>query len=131
MLAQDSIILTKTDFHKILSLLNLAPSSIGQLLEEELGRALLVSDDELPDNVVGMNSLVRFEYLDDAKQSSITLVYPLDANIEENKISILTPIGSALIGLRVGQVIRWPFPNGKEKQLKVLSVSSQQRISHE
>lgn len=123
MAKHDDIIIAKTDFHKILSILQLAPSSLAQLLEEELGRASLVADEEFPTGVVGMNSTVVFEDLEDGKKSSIVLVYPHEANIDENKVSILTPVGSALIGLRVGQSISWPFPNGKERKLKVLSVT--------
>ena len=70
-----------------------------------------------------MNSTVKFLDLELGKESTVQLVFPQDTNIAENKISILTPVGSALIGLRVGQIINWPFPNGKVKQLKVLSVT--------
>lgn len=122
MITHDDIILTKTDFEKISALINSAPSAISQLLEEELGRALLVADDKLPEDVVAMNSIVSFEDLEGGKTSLVVLVYPHEANISESKISILTPVGSALIGLRVGQSIRWPLPNGREKRLKVISV---------
>lgn len=119
----DEIILTKTDFQKISALISTNASAVSESLEEELGRASLVNDDELPDNVVSMNSTVKFEDVNDGKPTVVTLVYPHEANIDENKISILTPIGSALIGLRVGQTIRWTFPNGKQKDLRVISVS--------
>ncbi len=122
MMNQDHIILTQTDFQKLISLLNSIKSETTELLEDELGRAHLVADDKIPPDVVSMNSTVGFQDLEEGKKSLITLVYPHEANIDENKISILTPVGSALIGLRVGQIIRWPFPNGKEKQLKVISV---------
>lgn len=118
----DDIILTKTDFQKLSTLVSVNTSPIAESLEEELGRATLVDDDKLPDNVVAMNSTVKFEDLNGGSMSVITLVYPHEANISENKISILTPIGSALIGLRVGQTIRWPLPSGKIKDLRVISV---------
>jgi regulator of nucleoside diphosphate kinase len=119
---QEKLILTQNDFQKLTSLVKATDSDIAELLEEELGRASVVSDEELPDDVVSMNSKVRFQDLDTGTETVVTLVYPHDARIEENKISILAPIGSALIGLRVGQVIQWPMPNGKEKRLKVISV---------
>lgn len=122
MTTQENIIVSETDFKKILTLIKSAPTLTAELLEEELGRASLVSDEELPDDVVGMNATIAFEDIAEKKTSTVSLVYPHEANIEENKISILTPIGSALIGLRVGQSIRWPLPNGKEKHLRVLSV---------
>jgi regulator of nucleoside diphosphate kinase len=118
----DNVILTKADYEKLSSLLMSAKPEIAELLEEELGRASIVSDGELPRDVVSMNSKVSFKDLDTGKELIITLVYPHDADIGENKISILAPIGAALIGLRVGQVIRWPVPSGKEKRLQVVAV---------
>lgn len=122
---QNNLILTKADFENLTSLINTANAKAAELLEEELNRASVVPDGELPADVVSMNSQVRFQDLETEKETVVTLVYPHDANIEESKISILAPVGSALIGLRVGQVIQWPVPNGKEKRFKVLSVISQ------
>lgn len=119
----EDIILTQTDLHKILAVTSLAPQALRSMLEEELSRASIVADDQLPPGVVAMNSFVTFEDVVESKQSMVTLVYPHEANIDENKISILTPIGSALIGLRTGQNIRWVLPNGKEKNLRIISVS--------
>lgn len=122
---KDDLVVSIGDFKKISSLLNVAKPEIAEPLEGELSRALVVPDNELPSDVVSMNSQVSFEDLDTGRESVITLVYPHEASIEENKISILAPVGSALIGLRVGQMINWPVPNGKEKKLKVVSVISQ------
>lgn len=122
---QDNLILTQADFQKLSALIGLAQTETAELLEEELSRASIVSDNNLPNDVVSMNSTVSFEDLETGKESVVTLVYPHEANIDEGKISILAPVGSALIGLRVGQVIHWPVPNGKEKRLKVVSVISQ------
>lgn len=126
----DEIILTKTDFQKISALIAANTTAIGESLEEELGRAFLVDDDQLPANVVSMNSTVKFEDVNDGNPTVVTLVYPHEANIDENKVSILTPVGSALIGLRVGQTIRWAFPNGKEKDLKVISVAPKSEVKN-
>lgn len=122
---ENQLILTKADFEKLTSLIHTANAESADLLEEELSRASVVADKELPADVVSMNSKVRFQDLETEKETTVTLVYPHDADIEENKISILAPVGSALIGLRVGQVIQWPVPKGKEKRFKVLSVISQ------
>lgn len=118
----EKLILTQDDFQKISSLIKVSETEIAELLEEELDRAMIVANDELPKDVVAMNSKVVFKDVDTNKESVATLVYPQDAKIEENKVSILAPIGSALIGLRVGQLIEWPFPNGKSKRLMVMSV---------
>ena len=121
----DNLILTSGDFQKLSSLVSSTQTKIAELLEEELSKASIVPDDELPQDVVSMNATVRFQDLDTEKESTVTLVYPHEANIDENRISILAPVGSALIGLRVGQMIIWPVPNGKEKRMKVTSVLNQ------
>jgi regulator of nucleoside diphosphate kinase len=119
---QNNLILSQTDFQKLSSLVNTAQVEVAELLEEELSRARIVSDEQLPHDVVSMNSRVSFQDLDTGKESVVTLVYPYEADIMEDKISIFAPVGSALIGLRVGQVINWPVPKGKVKRLKVISV---------
>lgn len=119
---QNTLILTQDDFQKLTSLINGVNLEVTELLGEELSRALVVANEELPDDVVSMNSKVRFQDLETGKETIVTLVYPHEANIKENKVSILAPVGSALIGLRVGQEIQWPVPGGKEKRFKVLSV---------
>lgn len=124
MLNNERPIITQTNREKIASILPIAREDIAALLEEELERATIVSDEDLPTDVVSMNSTVKFLDLETDKESVVQLVFPQDTNIAENKISILTPVGSALIGLRVGQTINWPFPNGKVKQLKVISVTA-------
>lgn len=124
MKTEPKVILKREDFEKINSLILNSKSEIAELLEEELSRADVVSSEELPDGVVSMNSRVSFKDLDTGRESMLTLVYPHEAKIEESKVSILAPVGSALIGLRVGDIIHWPLPHGKEKRLKVISVAN-------
>jgi regulator of nucleoside diphosphate kinase len=59
-----------------------------------------------------MNSTVRLRDLDSGEVETYTLVYPNEADAEENRISVLAPIGTAIIGYRVGDVIKWPVPGG-------------------
>lgn len=122
---QGKIILTDKDFQNISLITNNLDTAAAELLDDELSRAIVVSVEQVPKDVVTMNSTIKFADLESGKESQVTLVYPNDANISENKISILAPIGSALIGLRVGEVIDWPVPNGKKKKLKVVAVLSQ------
>lgn len=124
---ESKLILTKNDFQKLSSLVAAAESKAAALLEEELGRASVVPENDLPGDVVAMNSEVSFADLETGKVSDVILVYPHEADIGANKISILTPVGSALIGLRAGQSIEWPFPGGKTKRLKVLEVRHESR----
>jgi regulator of nucleoside diphosphate kinase len=81
-------------------------------LEHELERATAVDPGEVPGDVVTMNSTVRLRDLDTGEEETYTLVYPTEANINENRISVLAPVGTAIIGYRVGDVIKWPVPGG-------------------
>lgn len=121
---ESGLILTEDDFQKISRLLDQAEPRIAEFLEDELGRASIVHSEQLPDDVISMNSKVRFRDLTAGKELEFTLVYPYETNngANENKVSVLAPLGSALIGLRVGQEIDWPLPDGRTKRLKVISV---------
>lgn len=114
------IILTTTDVDRLEQLLDtLSPSVTGvDTLRQELARANIVSPQHLPVDVVSMNSTVRFT-LGDGKSSCLTLVYPKDADRSGGKISVLAPVGSALLGLRTGDSINWPLPNGIMSTIKV------------
>lgn len=79
-------------------------------LEAELNRAVLVSKDEFPPDVVRLNSRVRIRERD--KTMELTLVTPEKANIKERKISVMAPIGAALIGFRQGEQVQWAVPAG-------------------
>ncbi len=91
-------------------------------LEEELGRAVVVAPDQIPPNVVTMNSKVRFRDEATGDESEVTLVYPTEANAADSKVSVLAPVGAALLGLSVGQTIEWTMPTGKVRKLKIVAV---------
>ncbi len=124
-----SLVLKQSDFQRISTLINSNNSEITHMLEDELNRAQIVKDHQLAPEVVAMNSRVKFRNLETGKELSITLTYPEESNVEENCISVLSPVGAALIGLRVGQRIEWPFPNAKQCTLEVLSVAQPVNIS--
>jgi regulator of nucleoside diphosphate kinase len=86
----------------------------------ELDRAQIVADPIVPSDVVRMGSLVRFRTGRDVRD--VTLTYPGDADISRRRISILTPVGTALIGLRAGQSITFRTRDGKPQMLTVISV---------
>ncbi|MGI6244738.1 MAG: nucleoside diphosphate kinase regulator [Pseudochelatococcus sp.] len=94
---------------------------LAEELQGEMERARVVAPDKVPAGVVRMNSEVEFES-DDGQRRRVTLVYPGDADISAGRISILTPIGTALIGLSEGQSITWTARDGREQRLTVLSV---------
>lgn len=97
--------------------------ALSDALAEELDRAIVVEREQIPNDVVTMHA--RCTYIDTriGMQREIELVYPDEADSTMGKISVLTPVGSALIGLKVGQEITWEFPDGSMRCLMVASVS--------
>ena len=81
-------------------------------LEEELLHGEVVAPVDIPKDVITMNSKVRLKDLDSRQQIIYSLVFPNEADISQNRISILAPIGTALIGYRVGDTIEWEVPAG-------------------
>jgi regulator of nucleoside diphosphate kinase len=84
-------------------------------LERELDRGKIVDSKNIPPDVITMNSAVQLRDLDSEEDLVFKLVFPSDANVKENKISILAPIGTALLGYRVGDIIEWEVPAGRRK----------------
>ncbi len=81
-------------------------------LEEELLRAQVVESKEIPPDVVTMNSKIRLKDVDTGEEMTISLVFPQDADVNNGKISILAPVGTAIIGFKVGDTVEWPVPSG-------------------
>ncbi len=94
-------------------------------LENEIARAHVVEPTQVPPTVVTMNSSVRFKVESSDTEFSLTLVYPKDADGSSDKISILAPVGSALLGLNEGDEITWPAPGGKVTRVKIIEVTYQ------
>lgn len=116
------IVLSESDYNRIMALLDSLDSDNLIPLENELTRAKVVPLSRLPANTVAMGSTVTFEDLESGKTTTVTLAYPNEANVEEMKISVLSPVGSALLGLRVGGTIEWPLPSRGQRRLKVIAV---------
>lgn len=93
-------------------------------LEEELGRSHEVESADVPADVVTMNSEVVLRDQASGHEFSCSLVFPLDANATENRISVLAPLGTAILGYRVGDLVEWPMPGGI-RQYKVLQIRYQ------
>ena len=81
-------------------------------MEAELQNALVVESHEIPPNVVTMNSRLVFRDLEDDSAMEVTLVFPADADIDQGKMSVLSPIGTGLLGYAVGDTIEWVVPGG-------------------
>lgn len=128
------IVLTTRDFDRLEALLrSLPPKSAPEraTLERELERAEVVAPEDIPPNVVTMNSTVRFSIADSDEDFRLTLVYPKDVGGEPDRISVLAPIGSALLGLSVGDELDWPRPGGGMTRVRVVDVLYQPERSGE
>ena len=119
------LILTRLDVQRLEQLIDSLPETTPgiEALQAELDRAeTIVGHEEVPAGVVTMNSRVHCREESSGKDYRLTLVYPKDANADEGKISILAPVGSALLGLSVGDELAWPGPGGKSMTVKVKSI---------
>ena len=93
-------------------------------LERELARAEIVAPEDIPADVITMNSRAELLDLDSGERMEFTLVLPIDANIDANRISILAPLGTAMLGYRVGDEFAWKVPYGV-RRLRVTAVHFQ------
>jgi len=98
---------------------------VAHFLAREVERANLVPDDTILEGVVRMGSQVRYCDRETGDVRDVTLVYPHEADITLKRVSVLTPVGAALIGLSVGQDIQFQTPGNQTRSLTVLDVSSE------
>lgn len=124
------IILTTEDHQRLEMLLT---SNLARLVDDsvrldelrsEMGRARVVPQHEVPNDVVTMNSTVSLRDLETNDLQTYTLVYPDRADIANHKLSVLAPIGTAILGYRVGDELRWRVPDGW-RRLKIEEVTFQ------
>lgn len=101
----------------------------AERLGAELDRAVVL--DALPPDVVAIGSRVRFEDARAGTVRDVVLVYPSAADASAGRISVLAPIGAALLGLSVGDVIAWPLPDGREVRIRILSVEPSRALGAE
>lgn len=126
-ISKPKIILSTLDVERIEQLLEGLPhnASIKDELEAELRRADLVEPTDIPATVVTMNSTVRFKVASTPEEFELTLVYPKDLDASGKKISILAPVGGALLGLSQGDQIQWPTPDGGMQQVSIQEITYQ------
>jgi regulator of nucleoside diphosphate kinase len=123
-MTQHDIIITDTDLQRLLPVLDVHDTPAAEALASELHRAVIVPRARVPADVVTMNSEVVYEDCANAQRRTVRVVYPKDADAAHGRISVLAPIGSALLGLRVGQEIDWRVPTGT-KRIRVVEVRYQ------
>lgn len=131
-MTQPNIIVTRNDLERLEELLSSAAAK-GlpgvDSLWQELERAEVVSAKDVPPGVVTMNSTVQFVEEGTGKTHEMTLVYPHEIDGTPGKVSILAPVGSALLGLSEGQTIEWSRPGGGTIKLRVVRVLYQPEAS--
>jgi regulator of nucleoside diphosphate kinase len=125
------IYLTQRDMDRLLQLVDAYPGKRFEQLERELLRAHVVRRQDIPADIVTMDSRVVFEDEGSGERREVTLVYPGSADIDAGKISVLTPVGTALLGLRVGQSIDWELPGGGRRRYRIASVPYQPEAAGE
>lgn len=129
-----NIIINELDAERLDKLLEqpaYADSAIAAALNDELDRADILPPEEIPANVVTMNSRIRFIDLTSEKESIRTLVYPASLKDSAEQLSVMAPMGAALLGLSVGTEISWEMPNGDSARIKVLEIIYQPEAAGE
>jgi regulator of nucleoside diphosphate kinase len=123
---ESHITVTEMDHERVRKLIQTWSDSrdrdAAEALADELDRAEVVPAERITGSVVTMNSRVVFRDEESGETREVSLVYPKDSNAEVGRISVLSPIGSALLGLSVGQTIDWPLPRGRLKRIRVVEV---------
>lgn len=120
-----NIVISSLDLQRIEALLATQPASDAiDALQEELDRADIREPQAMPATVVTMNSVVVFEIDETGERFELALRYPRDAG-QPGALSILAPMGSALLGLTIGQTIAWPLPGGRMRSVRVVDLAYQ------
>jgi len=129
-----SIIVSSRDLARLEAMLDspaLSRHPAAVALSQELERAQVLPPEEIPTGIVTMHSRVEcIDELHDEKHS-LTLVYPQEADFDKGHVSVLAPVGSALLGLSVGQTIDWTAPGGRQLRLRVTAVHYQPEAAGE
>ncbi len=126
-MAERKICITETDKNRLEQLIAVAEAAGGRErhdlagVKQELARAEIVSSEDVHPEVVTMNSKVVLQDLDTHEEMQVVLVFPEKADAETGHISVLAPVGSAILGYRRGDVIEWPVPAGV-RRLRVKDV---------
>jgi len=134
MKARPKIVISSVDIDRLEKLIDTLPRNafVGRAeLESELARANVVDPREIPPTVVTMNSTIRFIVESSSDEFELTLVYPKDVDSSGKTISILAPVGSALLGLSQGDEIEWPSPSGGVLRVQIKEIIYQPERSGE
>jgi regulator of nucleoside diphosphate kinase len=119
---KEKIYVTEFDLNRLRGLIGFAKRSSDkrlslhlQQLDEELDRAEIIKPEKVPPDVVTMNSTFRLGDLESGEEVVYTVVFPAQADFSGGKISVLAPIGTAILGYRVGDIVEWRVPAGTKR----------------
>jgi regulator of nucleoside diphosphate kinase len=121
---RNQLIITNRDLARLRHVIDLNDTPAAELLDSELQRATVVDPREVPPTVVTMNSEVAYEDCETGERRRVRVVFPNEADAARGRVSVMAPIGSALIGLSIGQEIEWPVPTGR-KRIRVVEIPYQ------
>ncbi|WP_114192533.1 nucleoside diphosphate kinase regulator [Edaphovirga cremea] len=133
-MAKPTLIINELDAERLDVLLEqpaFAGSEIAEALNKELDRAEILPPQQIPANVVTMNSKVRFRDLVTNEEHTRTLVYPASLKDSKEQLSVMAPLGAALLGMNVGAEITWELPSGDETRIEVLELLFQPEAAGE
>jgi regulator of nucleoside diphosphate kinase len=117
------IAVTTTDFDRLRALAE-TPTDAAKFLAREIERARLIEPGDAGERLVTMNARVRYRDDVTGHERTVKLVYPGEADIEAGRLSVLTPVGAALIGMTAGQSMEWQSPSGSLRSLTVMQVGA-------
>lgn len=122
-------VLTELDHVRIDRLLNRSNRPLGEPLHSLLDDADIVPQRQVPADVVTMYTQVTVEDLQNGEHRKLTVCYPEDADPNAGFVSVLSPIGTALLGRRIGELTQWTTPTGAEQRLRILELLFQPEAS--
>lgn len=133
-MTRPAIIINEFDAERIDRLLEqpaYANSPVANALNDELDRAQMCAPEDIPHDVVSMNSQVKFRDLTTGEERVRTLVFPANMTDSATQLSVMAPVGAALLGLRTGSTIHWELPGGTSTHLEVLELLYQPEAAGE
>ena len=133
-MTRPAIIINEFDAERIDRLLEqpaYANSPVANALNDELDRAQMCAPEDMPHDVVSMNSQVKFRDLTTGEERVRTLVFPANMTDSATQLSVMAPVGAALLGLRTGSTIHWELPGGASTHLEVLELLYQPEAAGE
>jgi regulator of nucleoside diphosphate kinase len=130
MVKTKNIVITEADYGRLQRLIESSrcyrqrDAEHVNALEQELERATIADSADVPNNIVTMNSRVRVKDLNSGHEFTYQIVFPRDADVAKNRISVLAPIGTGLLGYSAGATVEWRVPSGI-RRLRILQVEYQ------